>query len=145
MLFVSADDKSTLSSNVLILARHLIFLVNPKNPLLVFSSSSEDTPIPLLIPFTLLAIAIHLNLGLLLYPNRSTWTKITPLSYLPLFGLSAISPCLGILLGRSWLTVAWWSVAGEVVWVAHRVQRWIDKGDQSITELEGMKYLAPGA
>jgi hypothetical protein len=125
---------------------HLIFLVSPTNPLLVFASTAEpDIPIPLLIPFTLLAIAIHLDLGLLLYPDRSTLTDIQPLSYLPLFGLSAVSPCLSLLLGRSWLTVAWWSVTGGVVWVAHSVQGWMDKGDQSITELEGMQYVAPGA
>lgn len=124
-------------------ARHLIFLVNPKNPLLVFSSDNEpDTSIPLLIPLTFLSIMIHLNLGLLLYPRM---IDITPLSYLPLFGISAISPCLSILLGRSWLTIAWWSVAGGVVWVAYSVQRWIENGNQSIAELEGMKYVAPGA
>jgi hypothetical protein len=127
------------------LARHLIFLINPTNPLLVFSPSAQpDTPIPLLIPLTLLAILIHLDLGLLLYPSQSTLT-ITPFSYLPLCCLSAVSPCMSILLGRNWLTVAWWSVTGGVVWLAHSVQCWIDKGDRSIMELEGMKYVAPGA
>jgi hypothetical protein len=130
----------------LIWTRHIIFLVNPTNPLLVFSSGIEkDPPIPLLIPFTLLAIIIHLDLSLLLYPDRSTLTDISPLPYPPLFGLSALSPCLSILLGRSWLTVAWWSVSGGVVWLAYNVQHWIDKGDQSIKELEGMKYVAAGA
>ncbi|KIM89228.1 hypothetical protein PILCRDRAFT_813155 [Piloderma croceum F 1598] len=125
---------------------HLIFLVNPTNPLLVFFSSKQpDTPIPLLIPFTLLAVLIHLDLGLLLYPDRSRLTDIAPLSYLPLFGLSALSPFLSILLGRHWLTVAWWSVTGGVVWLAHSVQQWIDQGAQSILELEKMKYVAPGA
>lgn len=126
--------------------RHLIFLVNPTNPLLVlFSSKQPDTPIPLLLPFTLLAVLIHLDLGLLLYPDRSRLTDVAPLSYLPLFGLSALSPFLSILLGRHWLTVAWWSVTGGVVWLAHSVQRWINQGAQSILELEKMKYVAPGA
>jgi hypothetical protein len=126
-------------------ARHLIFLVKPTNPLLVFSSSIEDTSIPLSILFTILAIAIHVNLSLLLYPERSTLAEISLLSYRPLFALSAVSPCLGLLLGRGWLTVAWWSVSGMVVCLAYSVQRWIDKENQSLTELEELKYVAPGA
>lgn len=29
--------------------------------------------------------------------------------------------------------------------MAQSVQHWIDKGEEGISELEGMKYIAPGA
>jgi hypothetical protein len=126
--------------------RHLVFLVTQSNPLSVLSQSVEPDPsIPLSVPFTLLAIAIHLNLALLLYPDRESITDIPSFSYQTLFGLSVVAPCLCFFLGRELITVTWWGAATGVVWLAHTVQRWIDMESESISELEGMKYVAPGA
>ena len=78
----------------------------------------------------------------MLYPDR---VDIPTLSFPLLFCLSMIAPCVSILLGHDWVTVTWWSVAAAVVWLVHTVQRWIDGEAESISELEGLKYVAPGA
>lgn len=61
------------------------------------------------------------------------------------YALSAGAPLLCILLGKSWQALAWWSLAGAVTLIAHVVQKSITQGEESIRELEKMKYVAPGA
>lgn len=128
------------------LKRQMMYLVNSKNPFLVFSSITKlEPPIPLSTPLTFLAVFIHLNLCFLLYPERATLIDIPPLPYLALLGLSALGPLLSVFSGYSWLSFAWWSSTGVLVCFACMVQRWIESEDKSISELERMKYIAPGA
>ncbi|KZP33688.1 hypothetical protein FIBSPDRAFT_313104 [Athelia psychrophila] len=124
---------------------HVIYLKSHTNPLLaLFPISQADTPLRPT-SLTILAIFIHLNLSLLTYPNHLSPINITPLPYVYLFGLCAVAPGLSLLLGRGWLTIAWWSVTGGVVWLAHTVHQTTQRREESIARLEGLRYVAPGA
>ena len=128
--------------------RHIIYLMNPskQSPLLVFSPSTPpEPPIPFSPLFTLLALFVHINLHILIYPNRQSLTGITPLSHTPLYGISALAPCLSIFLARDRFTILWWCVAGSMVWIVHSIRQSVDRGDESISNLEGLRYIAPGA
>jgi len=132
---------------------HLIYLFKSSkdSPIMVLIPAlhpDPDPPIPLPTLFTLLSLYLHLNLALLLHPNEVRARidiEIRSLSYQLSYVLAAVAPALCIFLGRSWQTVTWWSLTGTIVFVTHTVQESINRGNESISELEAMRYVAPGA
>ena len=71
--------------------------------------------------------------------------RIQPLPYAVVLPLSATAPTLCVLLGRSWQTVGWWSFTTLVTSIVNTVQASIVRADESVIELENLKYRAPGA
>ena len=79
-----------------------------------------------------------------LQPVHHQW-NLRPFSYPVTYALSALAPAICVLLGRSWQTVAWWSLTCAVTFVVQAVQHSVAQGNQSVLELEKLKYVAPGA
>lgn len=128
-----------------------VFTTSQASPIAVLgpTTSLEDPPLPLSLPFTLLGLALHFNLLLILHPDFLTITlrgsPLRPLSYALSYTLSAIAPTLCFVFGRSWTTTAWWCVTATMIFAVQTMQTSIDRGAESLTELEKMKYTAPGA
>lgn len=124
------------------------------NPLLnIFPTKSpESVPsIPYPAAATLLSLAIHINLAALaLSGDLQTHVQmgdldIHPVPYQLLYIISAVAPTLSLFLRRPWQSTTWWSLTAAVVFLVHTVTQSIDRGNESIAELETMKYIAPGA
>ncbi|KAG1750925.1 hypothetical protein EDD22DRAFT_916043, partial [Suillus occidentalis] len=71
--------------------------------------------------------------------------RITPLPSSVAFGLSAIAPTISVLSGKTWQTTAWWCTTAFLTWVVHASNKWIVQEQESISELERMKYISAGA
>ncbi|KAG2338466.1 hypothetical protein BDR05DRAFT_691229 [Suillus weaverae] len=92
---------------------HIIYIFSDYNsPLgVVFPPVGRpESPLHLSPVLTLLAIILHANAALLTHPRNLVLAKrrITPLHYSVAFGLSAISPTISVLSGKTWQTTAWW-------------------------------------
>lgn len=68
-----------------------------------------------------------------------------PLPFTFSYALALVAPTISFILGRSWLTIAWWSITAVVIFAVQTVQESIQHGEESISALEAMKYTAPGA
>jgi hypothetical protein len=132
----------------------LIYLFSPSKsiPILAILPSNNpnaNAPIPLSNLLTCNSLMIHLGLALLLYPEKlQAWFQsrnLKPLPYPAMYTFSAIAPVLSVLSGRAWQTTVWWSLTGALVSVVQTVQESIIQGNQSVAELEKLKYVAPGA
>ncbi|KAF9463058.1 hypothetical protein BDZ94DRAFT_650902 [Collybia nuda] len=134
----------------------LISLVHSphKNPFLVMFpvESTEVLPsIPYPVLATLLSMAIHINLAFLAFPGdlqtplRFWDFGVFPVSYQFLYIAAAVPPTLSLFLQLPWQSTAWWSVTVAVVFIVRTVTGSIDYGNEGITELETMQYVAPGA
>ncbi|KAG2129461.1 hypothetical protein DEU56DRAFT_741347 [Suillus clintonianus] len=129
---------------------HIIYIFSDySSPLVVvFPPAGRPEPPLYLSPvLTLLAIILHANAALLTHPRNLFLAKrqITPLAYNVAFGLSAISPTISILSGKTWQTTAWWCTAAFLTWIVYASNKWIVQEQQSISELERMKYISAGA
>ncbi|KAG1833988.1 hypothetical protein DFJ58DRAFT_222035 [Suillus subalutaceus] len=129
---------------------HIIYIFSDYNsPLIVVfpPASRPESPLYLSPVLTLLAIILHANAALLTYPRKLILAKrrITPLPYSVAFGLSAISPTTSVLSGKTWQTTAWWCTAAFLTWIVHASNKWIVQEQESISELERMKYISAGA
>jgi hypothetical protein len=124
------------------------------NPLLVIIpppiiKTPSSIPLPGL--FTVLSIILHINLALLASLDhiklrfRISHVQLHPLSYQLSYALSAVAPTLSLLLQRPWQSTVWWSMTGAVVFTTHSVMSAIEEGNKNVSELESMKYVAPGA
>jgi len=125
----------------------ICFLVPSKDSslLAIFPRAHPDPPLPLENLFILLAILVHLNLAALLHAEFVHRHNIQIIPHPISYGLSALAPCLCVLLGRSWQTTVWWSLTGVIVFIIHIVQRSIALGHTALLELERLKYMARGA
>lgn len=103
---------------------------------------------------TLLSILTHLNLllqcrlPLLLSLSRklsSTPNAIEPVSFALTYALSAVGPTLSLFLGKPWQTTGWWMASLVIAYVTHTVVEAIEESRNGVAEVEGMKYVAPGA
>jgi hypothetical protein len=149
------NDLNYLSSMISdIFPSQLVYLFSPSksSPILAIVPGNDpnaNAPIPLSNLLACLSLAIHLNLVLLFFPEKfQAWLRpnnLKALSYLQTYVLSAVAPTLSVLSGRAWQTVAWWSLTGALVLVVQTVQNSIVRGNQSVEELERLKYVAPGA
>ncbi|KAJ7134661.1 hypothetical protein C8R44DRAFT_870267 [Mycena epipterygia] len=105
----------------------------------VRDAPDPDPPIPYPGIFTLLALALHANLALHLHPHI-----YAPLSYSLVYALAAVAPTLSLFLGRSWQATVWAAFPALVVALTHSVHSTLQEGDVALTELESLKYRAPG-
>ncbi|KAG1751130.1 hypothetical protein EDB19DRAFT_1628555 [Suillus lakei] len=129
---------------------HIIYIFsNYNSPLvIVFPPASRPEPPLYLNPvLTFLAMILHANAALLTHPRNFILAKrrITPLPYSVAFGLSAISPTISVLSGKTWQTTAWWCTAAFLIWIVHVSNKWIVQEQESVSELERMKYISAGA
>ncbi|TFY83376.1 hypothetical protein EWM64_g640 [Hericium alpestre] len=127
---------------------HLIYLANPDkgSPLAVLLTPRiPAAPLPLANAFALLHAAIHLNLMMMSYPGRPVSNDIQPLPYLVVYPAAAVAPVLCLFLGLGLANIAWWGVALVIVVLHDAVHRWILQGEESIAQLEKLKYKAKGA
>ncbi|KAG6890623.1 hypothetical protein C0995_006599 [Termitomyces sp. Mi166 len=125
-----------------------------KNPLLAIfpPTISDNTPeIPLPIPFTLLNMFLHFNLALLVFPtelrslNIFSETRLHPLPYQLTYAIAAVPPTLSMFLRKSWQSTTWWGVTILIVSTVQMVMDSIHEGNESISELESMRYVSRGA
>ncbi|TFK40807.1 hypothetical protein BDQ12DRAFT_734000 [Crucibulum laeve] len=132
-----------------------VFLFSPSKSSPLFSlfpaaSVGEDLSMPLPTLFIMLSLFVHLNLAFLFHPNEIRMLlqlnqNPSPLSYELLYTLSAVPPTLSAFLWRPWQTTLWWCFTPMIVFIVHTVMSAIDNGNESIADLETMKYVAPGA
>lgn len=98
----------------------------------------------------LLAFLIHLNLFLYLLPShiRMGGNEIQlpyPLSFGRTYTLSAVAPTLCLFIGHTWQKTSWWFITPAMVYIVHAVKTSIFEANKGVSELEGLKYCAPGA
>ncbi|KAG1809016.1 hypothetical protein EV424DRAFT_1328544 [Suillus variegatus] len=129
---------------------HIIYISSDYNsPLVVIfpPAGRPESPLYLSPVLTLLAIILHANAALLARSRNLVLAKrqITPLPYSVAFGLSAVSPAISVLSGKMWQTTAWWCTAAFLTWIVRASNNWIMQEQQSISELERMKYISAGA
>ncbi|KAG1746018.1 uncharacterized protein EDB91DRAFT_1049445 [Suillus paluster] len=146
-----SHNRTTLQITLaLSLLLHIIYIFSDYNsPLAVVfpPAGRPESPLYLSPVLTLLAIVLHANAALLTQPRDFLLAKrrITPLPFNVAFGLSAISPITSVLSGKTWQTTAWWCTTALMTWIVHAANRWIVQEQESISELERMKYIAAGA
>lgn len=94
-------------------------------------------------------LLLHLNMALLLRPSTVITyfpdMDINPIPYSLCYALAAVAPTLCVFLGKRWQTIAWWCFTSAVIFIVQTVQQSIVRGNESISELEAMKYTSPGA
>lgn len=124
-----------------------------QNPLFsIFPAELVETvpSIPYPVMATLLSLTIHINLAVLaLLGDLQTRIQFGDLDFHPvpyqlLYIISAVAPTLSLFLRRSWQSTAWWSLTIAMVFIVHTLTGSIERGNESIAELETMKYVAPG-
>ncbi|KAF9013257.1 hypothetical protein BDQ17DRAFT_1343070 [Cyathus striatus] len=140
----------TTNGQYLLFSRIVLQFIEPMFS--IFPSSSQEVlpTIPLPTLFTWISLFIHLNLALLFHSDQirnyfQLTENPTPISFQLLYALSAVAPTLSIFLHRAWQTTVWWCFTLGIVYVVQISMSSIAAGNQSIAELEGMKYRAPGA
>ncbi|KIK38994.1 hypothetical protein CY34DRAFT_808814 [Suillus luteus UH-Slu-Lm8-n1] len=106
-----------------------------------------ESPLYLSPLLALFAIILHANAALVTHPRDFVLAerRITPLPSSVAFGLSAIAPTISVLSGKTWQTTAWWCTTAFLTWVVHASNKWIVQEQESISELERMKYISAGA
>lgn len=127
--------------------RHILYLARRTNPLDPFFSR-RDPPIPLDLLFTILHVAIHCNLLMILWSHRPFLQNVAgpyPATYTAMYATATAAPMLCLLMGRGSTNVIWWSFALASVCFQHLFHRSVADGHRSLSELESMKYDAKGA
>ncbi|TEB39799.1 hypothetical protein FA13DRAFT_1724020 [Coprinellus micaceus] len=72
-------------------------------------------------------------------PNNTPIPLSTPVSFALTYALSAVGPTLSLFLGKPWQTTGWWMASLVIAYVTHTESR------NGVAEVEGMRYVAPGA
>ncbi|RXW22502.1 hypothetical protein EST38_g3369 [Candolleomyces aberdarensis] len=111
-------------------------------------SSPSDSPLPLSTILTLIYIGVHVNLLLLCRSplfNLFFIELVKPLPFDLTYALSAVGPALSLFLQKPWQTTVWWCFNPLIVFITQTVVEAIEAGNNSVAELEGMRYTAPGA
>jgi hypothetical protein len=130
--------------------RHVIYIFSDYSSPLhsVFPPAGRpESPLYLSPVLALFAIILHANAALVTHPRNLVLAqrRITPLPSSIAFGLSAITPTISVLSGKTWQTTAWWCTTAFLTWVVHASNKWIVQEHESISELERMKYISAGA
>ncbi|KAF8895492.1 hypothetical protein BD779DRAFT_733146 [Infundibulicybe gibba] len=129
---------------------HSVSLLSPPNhnPLLsIFPKTSRENPsVPFPSLFILLALFLHINLGIHIHPQiPALRLDLHPISFPLTYALAAVAPTLALFLQCPWQTTLWWcftSILGVIVQI---ILHSIAQSNESISELDAMKYLAFGA
>lgn len=124
--------------------RSPLLAVFPPSP---HDQASANAPVPFSGVLTYVAILTHINLSLLVHPRHvviAGWA-IRPIGFTETFVWSAICPVVTIYTGKAWQTTAWWCISAIMTSVVYIVHMWIQKTDKDVTELEDLRYRAPGA
>ncbi|KAF8073713.1 hypothetical protein FPV67DRAFT_1410094 [Lyophyllum atratum] len=125
-----------------------------KNPLLVMIPPETpdhpgDLPLPSILTF--INIVIHINLAYIVFRDKFTrrnklseaGTHLLP--YRVAYACAAVPPALCMYLGKSWQSTAWWGLTVAILFTVQTVIAAIDQGNESISELESLRYVSPGA
>ncbi|OJA09637.1 hypothetical protein AZE42_01388 [Rhizopogon vesiculosus] len=129
---------------------HMVYIFSDYNSPLVAvfpPSGGQETSLYLSPVLTLLVIVLHANAALLTQPQNLVLARrrITALPYNVALGLSAIPPAISVLSGKTWQTTAWWCTGAFLTWIVHAANMWIVQGNESISDLETLKYISAGA
>ncbi|KAF8903136.1 hypothetical protein CPB84DRAFT_1774955 [Gymnopilus junonius] len=106
---------------------------------------------PLLAIFpAILALYVHLHLVFMFFSTdiQARFRLAEPVkfhSFQLLFLLSAVAPVLCLFLYKPWQTLLWWCLTPLVIFIAQTVTDAIQQNNQGISDLETLKYTAPGA
>ena len=133
--------------------RYIIYMLSDRTtPLFViFRPSPEagqaNAPLDMSGILAYIAILIHVNLSLIVHPWNVVVAGrvIRAIGFLETFAWSAAAPLLSVYSGRVWQTTVWWCIPGFMTYVVYAVHGWIRKADEDVSELERLKYRAPGA
>jgi hypothetical protein len=138
--------------------RQLVSLLDSShdNPLLAIipPTIQDPTPsIPVAAIFSFLSLLLHANIYLLAFPDdikthlrlQVADINIRPLSYPLCYALAAVAPTLSVFLRRAWQSSVWWGLTVAVVYIVQTITEAIVRGNESISGLETMKYVARGA
>ena len=111
-------------------------------------SGPSDSPLPLSTILTLIYIGVHTNLLLLCRSPLFNLVFVEapkPLPFDMTYAVSAVGPALSLFLQKPWQTTVWWCFCPLAVFITQTVVEAIEAGNNSVAELEGMRYTAPGA
>ena len=120
-----------------------LFAIFPPSP----EASRANAPLDMSGILAYVAILIHVNLSLIVHPWNVVVAGrvIRAIGFLETFGWSAAGPLFSVYSGRAWQTTVWWCIPGFLTYVIYAVHGWIKKADEDVSELENLKYRAPGA
>ena len=120
-----------------------LFAIFPPSP----DSGRATAPLDMSGILAYIAILIHVNLSLIVHPWNVVVAGrvIRAIGFLETFAWSTAAPLLSVYSGRAWQTTVWWCIPGFLTYVVYAVHGWIGKADEDISELEKLKYRAPGA
>ncbi|KAI9573529.1 hypothetical protein HD554DRAFT_879263 [Boletus coccyginus] len=132
---------------------YVIYMLSDRTtPLFAIFPPSDKTgrptaPLDMSGILTYIAILIHVNLSLIVHPwNVVVFGRvIRAIGFLETFVWSAAAPLLSVYSGRAWQTTVWWCIPGFLTYVVYAVHGWIEKADDDVSELERLRYRAPGA
>lgn len=133
--------------------RYVIYMLSDRTtPLFAIFPPSPETgratgPLDMSGILAYIAILIHVNLSLIVHPWNVVVAGrvIRAIGFLETFIWSAAAPLLSVYSGRAWQTTVWWCIPGFLTYVVYAVHGWIRKADEDVSELEKLKYRAPGA
>ena len=121
----------------------------PSKPSPTSSDPSLDIPLP--VAFTLLNIIIHLNVAFIAFEDdirlrsRISEVALHPLPYQLSYAIAAVPFTLSLFLRKPWQSSSWWSLTLVMVFIVQTVTSSIIQGNESISELETLRYRSPGA
>ncbi|KAH8104921.1 hypothetical protein DFH11DRAFT_1329377 [Phellopilus nigrolimitatus] len=112
----------------------------------------NEPPIALARLFALVQVLLHADLLLFLTPTLDSpiHRLSRDLPHLPMpaswtLGLASLAPFVSVMSEKSWQQTGRWSATLFVLLVVSTVLHWMKEGEQSIDELERLKYNAKGA
>jgi hypothetical protein len=120
-----------------------LFAIFPPSP----ETGRTTAPLDMSGILAYIAILIHVNLSLIVHPWNVVVAGrvIRAIGFLETFIWSTAAPLLSVYSGRAWQTTVWWCIPGFLTYVVYAVHGWIRKADEDVSELEKLKYRAPGA
>ncbi|GLB38339.1 hypothetical protein LshimejAT787_0502040 [Lyophyllum shimeji] len=139
---------------ILVLSFTLQLLSFYTNPLLIMIPEGTPEPafdIPLPAAFTFLNLIVHISLALIAFRETLTTqynlseaaTNLVP--FQACYAIAAVPLTLSMFLRGSWQSMVWWGLTLLVVFTVQTVLASIDQGNESISELENLRYVSPGA
>jgi len=134
-------------------ALHLIFIFKQPKESPLYALLPDHTPSPTIpLPTLFALLQILLQLHLILHALPPAHPILGPMSFLPLslshpvtLAATAVAPTFTLLLRHDWPDVAWWALTGSMTLLVFYVKKWIRQSEESVRELNGMRYDARGA
>jgi hypothetical protein len=93
---------------------------------------------------------MHTNLYLLAFSGDMKIllrlkVDVRPLSYPLCYALAAVAPTLSVFLRQRWQSSVWWGLTVIVIFTVQTMTEAVAHGNERISALEAMKYVAHGA